>query len=112
VIATRFEFTLDAATGATMGVDSRPDHIKEVADGSLKRLRTDTIDLLYQHRVDPAVPIEDVPGTVKDLIQQGKVRYFGLSEAGDATHEIDSAASKIEVQGERLSEGLLRLSEE
>jgi aryl-alcohol dehydrogenase-like predicted oxidoreductase len=84
VIATKFGFKLDPS-GATVGVDSRPDHIKQVVDGSLTRLRIDTIDLLYQHRVDPAVPIEDVAGTVKGLIQQGKVRYFGLSEAGAAT---------------------------
>ena len=67
------------------GVDSRPEHIKEVAEASLKRLKTDVIDLLYQHRVDPGVPMEDVAGTVKDLIQQGKVKHFGLSEAGVQT---------------------------
>ncbi|MGD0678529.1 MAG: aldo/keto reductase [Polyangiaceae bacterium] len=81
VIATKFGFTF----GATRGLDSRPAHIKEVAEASLKRLRTDRIDLLYQHRVDPKVPIEDVAGTVKDLIEQGKVRYFGMSEAGAKT---------------------------
>src|ERR1700722_19183342 len=81
-IATKFGFKLDPTTGATNGVDSRPEHIKEVAEASLKRLNTDIIDLLYQHRVDPNVPMEDVAGTVKDLIQQGKVRHFGLSEAG------------------------------
>jgi aryl-alcohol dehydrogenase-like predicted oxidoreductase len=85
VIATKFGFKLDPTTGATIGVDSRPDHIKQVVDASLARLRTDTIDLLYQHRVDSGVPIEDVAGAVKDLIQRGKVRYFGLSEAGAAT---------------------------
>ena len=85
MIATKFGFKLDATTGATIGVDSRPDHIAEVVNASLTRLRTDTIDLLYQHRVDPDVPIEDVAGTVKELIQRGKVRYFGLSEAGAAT---------------------------
>jgi aryl-alcohol dehydrogenase-like predicted oxidoreductase len=68
-----------------MGVDSRPQHIKEVADASLKRLRTDVIDLFYQHRVDPAVPIEDVAGAVKELIREGKVKHFGLSEAGVQT---------------------------
>ena len=81
-IATKFGFKLDPNTGAQAGLDSRPDHIRQVTDASLKRLNTPVIDLLYQHRVDPQVPIEDVAGTVKDLIQQGKVRYFGLSEAG------------------------------
>src|SRR5579885_2666089 len=81
VIATKFGFKIDAA-GKQAGLDSRPEHIKEVADASLKRLKTDVIDLLYQHRVDPSVPIEDVAGAVKDLIQQGKVKHFGLSEAG------------------------------
>lgn len=81
VIATKFGFKLDT----NGGVDSRPEHIKEVIEASLKRLKTDTIDLLYQHRVDPNVPIEDVAGTVKELIQQGKVKCFGLSEAGVET---------------------------
>jgi aryl-alcohol dehydrogenase-like predicted oxidoreductase len=85
VIATKFGFKLDAKTGKQSGVDSRPEHIKEVAEASLKRLRTDHIDLLYQHRVDPDVPIEDVAGAVRDLIQQGKVKHFGLSEAGVKT---------------------------
>jgi aryl-alcohol dehydrogenase-like predicted oxidoreductase len=85
VIATKFGFKLDPTTGATTGVDSRPDHIREVVDASLKRLRTDRIDLLYQHRVDPAVPIEDVAGTVKDLVNAGKVKHLGLSEAGANT---------------------------
>ncbi|HZP63508.1 MAG TPA: aldo/keto reductase [Terriglobales bacterium] len=83
VIATKFGFKIDPATRRVIGgVDSRPQHIREVAEASLKRLKTDRIDLLYQHRVDPEVPIEDVAGTVKDLIQQGKVKHFGLSEAG------------------------------
>src|SRR5215813_4422268 len=82
VIATKFGFKLDPKTGRSVGVDSRPEHIKEVAEASLKRLKTDVIDLLYQHRVDPEVPIEDVAGAVRDLIQQGKVKHFGLSEAG------------------------------
>jgi aryl-alcohol dehydrogenase-like predicted oxidoreductase len=82
IIATKFGFRIDPATGDERGLDSRPDHIRQVADVSLKRLRTDIIDLFYQHRVDPDVPIEDVAGTVKDLIQAGKVRHFGLSEAG------------------------------
>lgn len=81
VIATKFGFKIDAA-GKQAGLDSRPEHIKEVAEASLRRLRTDVIDLFYQHRVDPNVPIEDVAGAVKDLIQQGKVKHFGLSEAG------------------------------
>jgi aryl-alcohol dehydrogenase-like predicted oxidoreductase len=85
VIATKFGFKLDPNTGKQAGLDSRPEHIKEVAEASLKRLKTDVIDLFYQHRVDPEVPIEDVAGTVKDLIQQGKVKHFGLSEAGVRT---------------------------
>jgi aryl-alcohol dehydrogenase-like predicted oxidoreductase len=84
-IATKFGFDIDPNTGKQAGVNSRPEHIKEVADASLKRLRTDVIDLFYQHRVDPHVPIEDVAGAVKDLIQQGKVKHFGLSEAGVQT---------------------------
>ena len=83
VIATKFGFKLDPSGQRTwLGVDSRPEHIKEVADASLKRLKTDYIDLFYQHRVDPDVPIEDVAGAVKDLIEAGKVRHFGLSEPG------------------------------
>jgi len=86
VIATKFGWKIDPATGSNLGgLDSRPEHIKEVADASLHRLRTDVIDLFYQHRVDPKVPIEDVAGAVKDLIQEGKVRHFGLSEAGAKT---------------------------
>lgn len=79
-IATKFGFKF--VDGKQAGLDSRPEHIKEVAEASLKRLKTDVIDLFYQHRVDPNVPIEDVAGAVKDLIQQGKVKHFGLSEAG------------------------------
>ena len=85
VIATKFGFKIDPDTGKQVGLDSRPQRIKEVADASLKRLRTNVIDLFYQHRVDPDVPIEDVAGAVKDLIQQGKVKHFGLSEAGVRT---------------------------
>jgi aryl-alcohol dehydrogenase-like predicted oxidoreductase len=85
VIATKFAFKFDPNTGKQAGLDSRPQHIREVAEASLKRLRTDTIDLFYQHRVDPQVPIEDVAGAVKDLIEQGKVKHFGLSEAGVQT---------------------------
>src|SRR5215468_6626706 len=81
VVATKFGFKIDA-NGKQVGLDSRPEHIKQVADASLKRLRTEFIDLFYQHRVDPEVPIEDVAGAVKELIRQGKVKYFGLSEAG------------------------------
>jgi aryl-alcohol dehydrogenase-like predicted oxidoreductase len=81
VIATKFGFHIDS-NGKQAGLNSRPEHIKEVAEASLKRLKADVIDLLYQHRVDPDVPIEDVAGAVKDLIQEGKVRHFGLSEAG------------------------------
>ena len=85
VIATKFGFAPDPAESRWTGFDSRPEHIREVAEASLKRLKTDVIDLFYQHRVDPKVPIEDVAGAVKDLIAQGKVRHFGLSEAGVAT---------------------------
>src|ERR1700723_457016 len=86
VIATKFGFKIDPkAERPLAGVDSRPEHIREVAEASLKRLKTDIIDLFYQHRVDPNVPIEEVAGAVKDLIQQGKVKHFGLSEAGVQT---------------------------
>jgi len=85
VIATKFGFKLDPKTGRSIGVDSRPEHIKEVAEASLKRLKTDVIDLFYQHRVDPDVAIEDVAGAVKELIREGKVKHFGLSEPGVQT---------------------------
>jgi len=86
LIATKFGFKLDPDGGPRwVGLDSRPEHIKEVAEGSLKRLKVEAIDLFYQHRVDPDVPIEDVAGAVKDLIHQGKVKHFGLSEAGVQT---------------------------
>jgi len=84
VIATKFGFAFDDQARQA-GLSSQPDHIRRAVDGSLRRLRTDTIDLLYQHRVDPQVPIEDVAGTVKELIDAGKVRHFGLSEAGAQT---------------------------
>ncbi len=84
VIATKFGFDFDSEE-AQQGLNSRPEHIKQVADASLKRLKTDVIDLFYQHRVDPDVPIEEVAGAVKDLIQEGKVKHFGLSEAGVQT---------------------------
>jgi aryl-alcohol dehydrogenase-like predicted oxidoreductase len=94
VIATKFGFALEDGRG---GLDSRPEAIKRSVDGSLKRLRVDTIDLLYQHRVDPNVPIEDVAGTVKELIAEGKVRHFGLSEAGAETirraHTVEPVAA-------------------
>jgi aryl-alcohol dehydrogenase-like predicted oxidoreductase len=85
VIATKFGFKLDPNTGKQAGLDSRPEQIKRVAEASLKRLRTDVIDLFYQHRVDSSVPIEETAGAVKELIQQGKVKHFGLSEAGVQT---------------------------
>jgi aryl-alcohol dehydrogenase-like predicted oxidoreductase len=84
IIATKFGFKFDQ-NGVIAGVDSRPAHIREAIEGSLRRLQTDHIDLLYQHRVDPAVPIEDVVGTVSDLVSEGKVRFVGLSEAGEKT---------------------------
>lgn len=98
VIATKFGFDLDPNTGERRGgVNSRPEHIKAVAEAALKRLGVDTIDLFYQHRVDPAVPIEDVAGAVKDLIAQGKVKYFGLSEAAPETirraHAVQSVSA-------------------
>jgi aryl-alcohol dehydrogenase-like predicted oxidoreductase len=102
VIATKFGFDIDLETGKrTGGTNSRPEHIKAVADAALKRLRTDHIDLFYQHRVDPAVPIEDVAGAIKELVAAGKVRHFGLSEAGtrtirraDAVHPITAVQSE------------------
>ncbi len=98
VIATKFGFDIDLETGARSGgVNSRPEHIKAVAEASLKRLGIETIDLFYQHRVDPAVPIEDVAGAVKDLIAAGKVKYFGLSEAAPDTirraHAVQSVSA-------------------
>jgi aryl-alcohol dehydrogenase-like predicted oxidoreductase len=89
-IASKFGFDIEAG-----GLNSRPDHIKKVVEGSLKRLRTDRIDLYYQHRVDPAVPIEDVAGAVKDLIMQGKVLHFGLSEASAKTIRHAHAAREL-----------------
>jgi aryl-alcohol dehydrogenase-like predicted oxidoreductase len=85
VIATKFGFDIDPATGKQNGMNSRPEHIRQVADASLKRLKTGVIDLFYQHRVDPNVPIEDVAGAVKKLIQEGKVRHFGMSEPSAQT---------------------------
>jgi pyridoxine 4-dehydrogenase len=95
IIATKFGFKNE--DGKQTGVDSRPSHIRDVAEASLRRLRTDRIDLFYQHRVDPDVPIEDVAGTVKDLVREGKVRHFGLSEAGVTTirraHDVHQVAA-------------------
>ena len=105
VIATKFGFKFE--NGKSVGVDSRPEHIREVTEASLKRLQTDYIDLLYQHRVDPAVPMEDVAGAVGDLVRAGKVRYFGLSEAGEqsirrahAVHPVSALQSEYSL-GER-----------
>jgi aryl-alcohol dehydrogenase-like predicted oxidoreductase len=95
VIATKFGFKIE--NGKQAGLDSRPEHIKEVADASLKRLKTDVIDLFYQHRVDPEVPIEEVAGAVKDLIRQGKVKHFGLSEAGAQTIRRAHAVQPVSV---------------
>jgi aryl-alcohol dehydrogenase-like predicted oxidoreductase len=96
VIATKFGFKLDPAGGPKwVGLDSRPEHIKQVAEASLKRLKVDAIDLFYQHRVDPEVPIEDVAGAVKELIQEGKVKHFGLSEAGAQTIRRAHAVQRV-----------------
>ena len=125
VIATKFGFNINPGndprgmTGTMPALNSRPEHIKEVAEASLKRLRTDVIDLFYQHRVDPDVPIEDVAGAVKELIQEGKVKHFGLSEAGIQTVRRAHAVQKVTcVQNEyslwfrRPEEGLLQTLEE
>jgi aryl-alcohol dehydrogenase-like predicted oxidoreductase len=123
VIATKFGFDTSVDPRSTAGggpvLNSRPEHIKEVVEASLKRLKTDTIDLFYQHRVDPAVPIEDVAGAVKDLIQEGKVKHFGLSEAGIQTIRRAHAVQPVTcVQNEyslwfrRPEEGLLQTLEE
>jgi aryl-alcohol dehydrogenase-like predicted oxidoreductase len=95
VIATKFGFDIDPADGRQRGLNSKPTHIKEVAEASLKRLKTDRIDLFYQHRVDPNVPIEEVAGAVKALIQQGKVKHFGLSEAAALTIRRAHAVQKV-----------------
>jgi len=103
VIASKFGFDLEGSRG----LDSRPEHVKKVAEASLKRLRTDVIDLFYQHRVDPQVPIEDVAGAVKDLIREGKVKHFGLSEAGAKTIRRAHAIQPVTaVQSERMDENL------
>jgi aryl-alcohol dehydrogenase-like predicted oxidoreductase len=117
VIATKFGFRL---TGDQIsGVDSRPEHIQQVADASLRRLGTDYIDLFYQHRVDPEVPIEDVVGAMADLVQQGKVRYLGLSEAGEETirrahrvHPISALQSEYSLWERNLEQGIIPLLRE
>src|ERR1700736_6363892 len=97
VIATKFGHDFDSDTGKARGMDSRPEHIKQVAEASLRRLKSDVIDLFYQHRVDPNVPIEEVAGAAKELIHEGKVKYFGLSEAGVETirraHKVQPVAA-------------------
>ena len=118
VIATKFGFRFDAS-GANVGVDSRPEHIREVVDGSLRRLATDRIDLLYQHRVDRTVPIEDVVGTMADLVRDGKVRYLGLSEAGEqnirrahAVHPISALQSEYSLWERNLEPRIIPLLRE
>jgi aryl-alcohol dehydrogenase-like predicted oxidoreductase len=118
VIATKFGFKFDA-TGANIGVDSRPEHIREVVEGSLRRLATDHIDLLYQHRVDPVVPIEDVVGTMADVVREGKVRFLGLSEAGEknirrahAVHPISVLQSEYSLWERNLEPRIIPLLRE
>ena len=118
IIATKFGFRFDT-NGANVGVSSRPEHIREVVDGSLRRLATDRIDLLYQHRVDPAVPIEDVVGTMADLVHQGKVLYLGLSEAGEknirrahAVHPISALQSEYSLWERNLEPRIIPLLRE
>ena len=113
VIATKFGFQI-SAKGEQIGFDSRPEHIKEVAEASLKRLRTDVVDLFYQHRVDPDVPIEDVAGAVKDLIREGKVKHFGLSEPGvqtirraHAVHPVTAIQNEYSIWWRRPEEEVL-----
>ena len=120
VIGTKFGFDIDRETGMRVGgTNSRPEHIKAVADASLKRLKTDRIDLFYQHRVDPAVPIEDVAGAIKDLVAAGKVRHYGLSEAGIATirrahlvHPLAAVQSEYSLFWRRPEAELLAVLEE
>ena len=118
VIATKFGFQI-SAKGEQIGFDSRPEHIKEAAEASLKRLRTDVIDLFYQHRVDPDVPIEDVAGAVKDLIREGKVKHFGLSEPGvqtirraHAVHPVTAIQNEYSIWWRRPEEEVLPTLEE
>ena len=117
VIATKFGFAIGKASRS--GVDSRPEHIREVAEASLSRLRTDVIDLFYQHRVDPAVPIEDVAGAVGELVAEGKVRHFGMSEAGAATirrahavHPVTALQSEYSLWTRRPEDEVLPVLEE
>jgi aryl-alcohol dehydrogenase-like predicted oxidoreductase len=117
VIATKFGFRI--VDGKNTGTDSRPEHIREVADASLQRLQTDHIDLFYQHRVDPNVPIEDVAGAVADLVKAGKVRYFGLSEAGEktirrahATHPVSALQSEYSLWERNLEPQIIPLLRE
>jgi aryl-alcohol dehydrogenase-like predicted oxidoreductase len=117
VIATKFGFAFDANVIA--GLDSRPAHIRDAVEGSLRRLRTDRIDLLYQHRVDPAVPIEDVVGVMADLVRQGKVRFLGLSEAGEQTirrahavHPISAVQSEYSLWERNLEPRIIPLLRE
>lgn len=117
VIATKFGFRIE--NGKPAGTDSRPEHIRDVAEASLRRLNTDHIDLLYQHRVDPDVPIEDVAGTVGDLVREGKVRYFGLSEAGEqtirrahATHPVAALQSEYSLWERNLEPKIIPLLRE
>jgi aryl-alcohol dehydrogenase-like predicted oxidoreductase len=112
ILATKFGFKIE--DGKNVGTDSRPEHIREVVDASLKRLRTDHIDLLYQHRVDRNVPIEDVAGTVDDLVKQGKVRFFGLSEAGvgtirraHAVHPVSALQSEYSLWERNLEQDII-----
>jgi aryl-alcohol dehydrogenase-like predicted oxidoreductase len=117
VLATKFGFKIE--DGKNVGTDSRPEHIREVVDASLKRLQTDYIDLLYQHRVDRHVPIEDVAGTVGDLVRQGKVRFFGLSEAGadtirraHAVHPVSALQSEYSLWERNLEQDIIPLLRE
>jgi aryl-alcohol dehydrogenase-like predicted oxidoreductase len=119
VIATKFGFKLGAKGGPPTGVDSRPEHIKEVAEASLKRLKTDFIDLFYQHRVDPGVPINEVAGAVKELIGEGKVKHFGLSEPGvqtirraHAVQPVTAVQNEYSLWWRRPEEEVLRVLEE
>jgi len=112
IIATKFGFNIE--NGKSHGLNSRPDHIREVAEGSLKRLGTDRIDLFYQHRVDPAVPMEEVAGAVADLVREGKVRFFGLSEAGianiaraQAVHPVSALQSEYSLWERNLEPELI-----
>ena len=118
IIATKFGFKFDA-NGGMVGTDSRPAHIREVVEGSLRRLRTDRIDLLYQHRVDPAVPIEDVVGAMAGLVREGKVRFLGLSEAGEQTirrahavHSISALQSEYSLWERNLEPRIIPLLRE